>query len=38
MKIIKIIKHWYKQWKAQKVYKQKIRELKNRDPFNYKNF
>lgn len=38
MRILKLLKGYYTAWKVSRAYKKKIRELKNRDPFNYKNF
>ena len=36
--LIKKIKKLYLDWKFDRAYKKKIKELKKRDPFNYKNF
>lgn len=38
MKLIKYFKDLYKNYKRNKLYKKKIKELKKRDPFTYKNF
>lgn len=38
MKIINWFKKLYYSWKREIEYKKKIKELKKRDPFNYKNF
>jgi len=36
--VIKFIKKIYRDWKFNREYKKKIKELKKRDPFNYRNF
>jgi len=36
--IINWIKLKYQNWKRERAYKKKIKELKKRDPFTYKNF
>ena len=36
--MIKYIKEKFQQWKKNREYKRKIKELRKRDPFNYKNF
>jgi hypothetical protein len=38
MNIIKWVKDKIYQYKKEKEYKRKIKELKKRDPFTYKNF
>ena len=38
MKIINYFKNLYRNYKRNKLYKKKIKELKKRDPFTYKNF
>jgi len=38
MKLIKYIKSLYVNYKRNRKYKQRIKELKKRDPYNYKNF
>lgn len=38
MKLIKYIKSLYINYKRNQKYKQRIKELKKRDPYNYKNF
>ena len=38
MKIFNYIKNWYTTYKKNKLYNKKIKELKKRDPFSYKNF
>ena len=38
MKIINYIKKLIRDWKRNREYKKKIKELKKRDPFHYKNF
>ena len=36
--LIKKIKKLYLDWRFDRTYRKKIKELKKRDPFNYKNF
>lgn len=36
--IIKYIKRIYRNWKRNREYNRRIKELKKRDPFTYKNF
>jgi len=36
MKIIQCIKKRYSDWKLDRLYKKRIKELKKRDPFTYK--
>lgn len=36
--MIKYIKRKYQEWKRNREYNRKIKELRKRDPFNYKNF
>lgn len=38
MKLIKIVKAWIFNWKQKRKFKKKIKELRKRDPFIYKNF
>jgi len=38
MKLIKFIKNLYFKYRQNKRYKKKLKELKKRDPFIYKNF
>lgn len=38
MKIIRYFKKLYSNYKKTKLYNKKIKELKKRDPFSYKNF
>jgi hypothetical protein len=38
MKIIEYFKSLIRNWKRNREYKKRIKELKKRDPFNYKNF
>ena len=38
MKLIKFIKNLIFKWKQNRKYKKKLKELKKRDPFIYKNF
>ena len=38
MNIIKFFKNKYSQWKRNREYKRKLKQLKERDPFTYKNF
>lgn len=38
MKVVNYLKNLYKSYKKRKLYKKKIKELKKRDPFIYKNF
>lgn len=37
MKLIKIIRDYFKKRKQEKIYKKKLEELRKRDPFIYKN-
>jgi len=36
--IIQYFKNLYRKWKNNREYKRRIKELKKRDPFTYKNF
>ena len=36
MNIFKKLVDWYKDWKLERKYKKRIKELKQRDPFIYK--
>jgi len=36
--IIKFIKDYFRKWKKNREYNRRIKELKKRDPFTYKNF
>ena len=36
--MIKYLKRKFQEWKKEREYKRKIKELRKRDPFNYKNF
>ena len=36
--MIKYLKRKLQEWKKEREYKRKIKELRKRDPFNYKNF
>lgn len=38
MKLIRAIKNLLNRWKQNRRYKKKLKELKKRDPFIYKNF
>jgi hypothetical protein len=38
MNILNWFKRKYFSWKREKEYQKKLKELKKRDPFNYKNF
>ena len=38
MNIIKFFRNKYSQWKRNREYKRKLKQLKERDPFTYKNF
>ena len=38
MKIINYLKNLYRNYKRNRLYKKKIKELKKREPFSYKNF
>lgn len=38
MRLIKWIKEKYNDYKREKEYQEKLKELRKRDPFNYKNF
>lgn len=38
MKLVNYIKSLYRDYKRNRLYKKKIKELKKRDPFTYKNF
>lgn len=38
MRLIKYIKNLYVKYKKNRLYKRKIKQLKKRDPFTYKNF
>jgi len=38
MRLIKWIKEKYNDFKREKEYQKKLKELRKRDPFNYKNF
>ena len=37
-KLFSALKKLYINWKRDREYKKRIKELKKRDPFNYKNF
>ena len=37
-KLFSMLKKLYNNWKRDREYKKRIKELKKRDPFNYKNF
>jgi len=36
--MIKYLKRKFQEWKKNRAYARKLKELKKRDPFNYKNF
>jgi hypothetical protein len=36
--MIEYLKRKFQEWKKEREYKRKIKELRKRDPFNYKNF
>ena len=38
MKIVNYLKNLIKTWKENRRYKRRLKELKKRDPFTYKNF
>ena len=38
MRLLNYLKNLYKNYKKNRLYQKKIKELKKRDPFSYKNF